>query len=495
MKSVQNVGDMDPDDFRRHGRDCVEWVASYLEHPEDFPVFARSAPGDLVAKLPTTPPPQAEPMEAILEDFRFLIVPGITHWASPGWFAYFSSSASAPAILAEILAAGLSVNAMLWRTSPAATELEEVVTDWLRQMLGLPADFRGVLMDSASISTLVALAAAREQVPGLNARQDGLCGRGLPPLRLYTSEQAHSSIDKAAVTLGIGQHNVRKVPTDEAFRMDPMALELAIEDDIRQGAVPFCVVASLGTTGPSSLDSLSAIGAVCRRKNLWLHVDGAYGAMAAIAPEFRHILNGIETVQSLVVNPHKWLFVPLECSAFFIRRPEVLKRAFSVVPEYLRTVEGDVNNYMDWGPQLSRRFRALKLWFVIRHFGHDGLADRIREHVRLARRFASWIDKSPAFERLAPTPLSTVCFRAHPAGLNDGAALDALNEDLLSRVNARGAVFLSHTKLRGRYTLRLTIGNIRTQEKDVALAWAILQSELEALTSGRLRPLVGAGKA
>jgi aromatic-L-amino-acid/L-tryptophan decarboxylase len=472
---------MDADSFRRYGHQVVDWIADYLAHSERYPVLSRVAPGAIKAQLPAHPPDDPEPMAHILEDFDRIIIPGITHWNHPAFFAYFAITGSAPGILGELLTAALNVNGMVWKTSPAATELEEQTLDWLRQMLGLPADFRGVIMDTASMAGLVALAAAREAL-GLNIRRDGLAGRGdLPRLRMYTSEQAHSSIEKGALTLGIGQENVRKIPTDGAFRMEPEILSRAIQDDIAAGWRPFCVVATLGTTSTTSIDPVPAIAGICHKYDLWLHVDGAYGGMAAIVPEMRAVLAGCEHADSIVVNPHKWLFTPIDCSAFYVRDPDTLKRAFSLVPDYLKTGEDDVTNYMDWGVQLGRRFRALKLWMVIRYFGHRGLAAHIRNHVALGHEFAAWVDESPHFERLAPTPFSTVCFRAHPRGIDDEGALDRLNARLLEAVNAGGEAYLSHTTLNGRYTLRLAIGNIRTEQKHVARAWEILQTELESL--------------
>ena len=487
-----DVHDMDPESFRRYGHQLIDWIADYLAHTERYPVLSRVKPGEIKARLPQSPPKEPEPMEQILADFESVIMPGITHWNHPAFFAYFAITGSGPGILGELLSAALNVNGMLWKTSPAATELEEVALDWLRQMLGLPEAFRGVITDTASMSSLLAIAAAREQVPDLRVREEGLSGRAdVPRLRLYTSEQAHSSIEKAAITLGIGQRGVRKIPVDEAFRMDAAALARAIEEDLSEGWRPFCVAATVGTTSTTSIDPVPEIAALCRQHGLWLHVDGAYGGMAAIVPEFRHVLAGCEHADSIVVNPHKWLFTPIDCSAFFVRRPEVLKRAFSLVPEYLKTAEEEVTNYMDWGVQLGRRFRALKLWMVMRYFGHQGLAARIREHIRLGQQLARWIDEHPDFERMAPTPFSTVCFRARPRRLagddspETAAYLDELNAALLEAVNATGEAYLSHTKLHGRFTLRMAIGNLRTTEAHVRRAWELLQEHAARLDTAR----------
>jgi aromatic-L-amino-acid decarboxylase len=481
---VNEAGDIPVEEFKRAASRVIDWIASYLEHPEDYPVLARVKPGELTAALPASPPTTAESLDEVLKDFEKLVVPGITHWNHPCFFAYFSISGSGPGILGELLSAALNVNGMLWQTSPAATELEELALDWLRQLLGLPETFDGVIMDTASVSTLCAIAAARHALSDLEIRERGMSGRSdLPLLRLYTSEQAHSSVEKAALVLGIGKAGVRKIPTDDAFRMDAGALESAITEDRAAGHRPFCVAATVGTTSTTSIDPVPAIAEICRREGLWLHVDAAYAGSAAVIPEFRHILDGCDAATSIVVNPHKWLFTPIDCSALYTTRPDVLTGAFSLVPEYLRTgVEGEVRNYMDWGVSLGRRFRALKLWMVLRCFGTDGIALRLREHIRLAQQFADWIDEHSEFERLAPTPLSVVCFRARPAHIHDDAeALNAFNERLLQRLNAGGEVYLSHTTLDGRYTLRLAIGNVRTEERHVARAWDLVRTESEQL--------------
>ncbi|MCS6816714.1 MAG: aminotransferase class I/II-fold pyridoxal phosphate-dependent enzyme [Blastocatellia bacterium] len=478
------VSDMPLEDFRRFGHQVVEWIADYLAGIERYPVLARVRPGEIRQRLSAHPPREGESLEVILRDFEQVVLPGITHWNHPGFMAYFAITGSGPGILGELLAAALNVNAMLWKTSPAATELEQVVLDWLRQMLGLPPEFEGIIYDTASISSLCALAAAREAL-GLGVREEGLAGRAaLPRLRIYASEEAHSSIEKAAIVLGFGQAGVRKIPTDEAFRMDVSALERAIEEDRAMGWRPCCVVATVGTTSTTSSDPVPEIARVCERYGVWLHVDAAYAGAAAIVPEFRHVLDGCERADSLVVNPHKWLFTPMDLSAFYCRRMDVLRRAFSLVPEYLRTEEEGVRNFMDYGPQLGRRFRALKLWMVIRYFGQEGLAARIREHIRLAQQFAAWVDADPDFERVAPTPLSTVCFRARPQSLAlSEADLDRFNAALLEAINATGECFLSHTRIRGRLALRLAIGNVRTNERHVQRAWELLRAHAARLRS------------
>src|ERR687894_1406770 len=381
-------------------------------------------------------------MEEIIADVNRLVVPALTHWSHPAFFAYFATSTSAPGIFGEMLSAAFDTKALLWRAAPAAQELEEVTLSWLRQMIGLPEAFSGIIYDTASVSTLHAIAAAREGL-NLRVREDGMSGRAdLPLLRVYASEQAHSSVEKCALTLGLGQRSLRKIAADAEFRMDAAALARAIEEDRAAGHLPFCVVATAGTTSTSSIDPISAIADLCERERLWLHVDAAYAGSAAVAPELRHILDGSERADSLVLNPHKWLFTPFDLSVLYTRRMDLLHRAFSLVPEYLRTLEEgreSVRNHSEYGVQLGRRFRALKLWMIIRYFGHEGLAARIREHCRLARLFASWVEESEGWERLAPVPLSLVCFRACPAAADEteaerAARLDRLNESLMNSV-------------------------------------------------------------
>jgi aromatic-L-amino-acid/L-tryptophan decarboxylase len=471
-----SLGDLPSLELTERGREVLDWIASYLDHPEKYPVQSQAAPGDIRAALPASPPRSAEPLAQILDDFERTIIPGITHWNHPAFFGYFATSSSVPGIIAEMLVAALDVKAMLWKTSPAATELEQVATDWLRQMLGLGDGWFGMTTDTASMSTMLALAAAREAKPELAVRERGLAGRAdLPRLRVYASEQAHSSVDKAALALGFGLENVVHIEADEDFRMRPEALAAAIAADRAAGMLPIACVGTVGTTSTSSIDPVRAIAEICRREGVWLHVDGAYGGTLAIVPEFRGILDGVEGADSFVVNPHKWLFTPFDCSALFIKRPDVLKRAFSLVPEYLVTREqDDVVNYMDYGVQLGRRFRALKLWTIIRAFGVDGLAERLRAHCALAREFAEWVRASGDWQLMAPVPFSLVCFRYAPRNTRE-AERDRMNEAIMHAVNDGGAVFLSHTRLGGRFTLRLSVGNIRTEERHVALAWEKLR--------------------
>jgi aromatic-L-amino-acid decarboxylase len=486
------TGDMDPMVFRHYGYRVVDWIADYLEEVRKYPVLSRNMPGDVRRVLPAHPPVQSEAMEAILADVNRILMPGITHWNAPGFLAYFSTTGSGPGILGEMLTSALNVNAMLWRTSPAATELEQVTLDWLRQMLGLPRPLFGVINDSASTGVLYALAAAREAIPALSIRQKGMAGRHeLPRLRFYASQEAHSSIDKAGIVLGIGQEGLRKIRADSEFRMDTIELEHAIQEDSDAGWLPFAVIATVGTTSTSSIDPVSQIADICERHGLWLHVDAAYGGSAAVDPAMRWVLSGCERADSLIVNPHKWLFTPIDCSVLYTRKPDVLKAAFSLTPEYLRNMEGlgdEVPNLMDYSSALGRRFRSLKLWMVIRYFGQEGMAARIREHIRVAHLLSQWIDETPNFERMAPTPFSLVCFRAHPEGMDDEATLEVLNERMMNSINAGGRFFLSHTRLHGVFTLRVAIGNLRTTEQDIRDLWKEVQAclELALLSEGRV---------
>src|SRR5438093_5687343 len=422
--AVSKAGDMPAEEFRRFGHEIVDWIADYFERIEDLPVLAQVEPGELKAQLPSDPPESGESMETILADVDRLIVPALTHWSHPSFFAYFATSTSAPGIFGELLSAAFDVKSMLWRTSPASTELEEVTLDWLRQMIGLDAGMSGFIYDTASVSSMHAIAAAREGVE-LRIREEGMSGReDLPLLRVYASEQAHSSIDKGIITLGLGQRALRKIPTDSEFRMDPKALAEAIDEDKRNGMLPFCVVATVGTTSTSSVDPVPAIVEICEKHAIWLHVDAAYAGSAAIVPELRNILDVCDRADSLVLHPHRCLFTHFDLSVLYCRHLDLLRRAFSLVPEYLRTPEQEkVRSGSDYGIQLGRRFRALKLWMIIRYFGHEGLAARIREHCRLAKLFASWIEESPDWELLAPVPFSLVCFRACPQVEEDNESM------------------------------------------------------------------------
>jgi aromatic-L-amino-acid/L-tryptophan decarboxylase len=477
------AGDMDPEVYRREARRVADWVADYLRDIELYPVLSPTQPGGVRAALPVSPPSAGEPFESVLSDLDQVLLPATTHWQSPGFMAYFASTGSGPGILGESIAAALNVNAMLWRTAPAATELEQVVLDWLRQMVGLPRPLFGVINDTASSSTLYALAAARESLTDLRIRELGMAGRHeLPRLRYYASAEAHSSVEKAGIVLGIGREGLRRIPVDDRYRMDAVALRQAIQEDLAAGIRPFAVVATAGTTSTTSVDPVAAIAGVCERHGLWLHVDAAYGGAAAAAPELRWVLEGAERADSIVINPHKWLFTPIDCSVLWTRRPEMLRGAFSIVPEYLTSAEGgsdDTPNLMDYGVSLGRRMRALKLWMVIRHFGTDGLAARIREHCKLASTLAHWAEHEDDFELLAPAPLSVVCLRAHPPGLDDPATLDILNQRIVDRINTGGRYFLSHTRLRDGYAIRVAFGNLRQEPRHARGVITALRSALD----------------
>jgi aromatic-L-amino-acid decarboxylase len=457
---------MNPAEFRRQAHSLVDWIATYLEQVERYPVVPRVAPGDVRAALPAQAPEHGEAFEAVFADFERVLVPALTHWNHPGFLAYFASSASGPGVLGEMLSGALNQQAMLWKTSPAATELEEVALGWLRQLVGLPGAFEGVIYDTASVSTLHALAAARERaVPGVRAH--GLAAAG-QPLRIYCSEHAHSSVDKAAMTLGFGLEALRKIPADADFRMRADALAAALDEDLARGVQPVAVTATIGTTSTTSADPVAAIAEVCAARGVWLHVDAAYAGVAAMVPELRPLFEGWEKADSIVLNPHKWLFTPMDLSVLYCRHMDVLRAAFSLVPDFLKTAEGEagVRNLMDTGIQLGRRFRSLKLWMVMRDFGAEGMRAVYREHLRLARLFASWVDADSRFERVAPVPFSVVCFRLRGA--------DELSERLMERVNASGEIYLSHTRLDGRFVIRLAIGHYRTSERHVARAWKLL---------------------
>jgi aromatic-L-amino-acid decarboxylase len=451
------------EEFRQYGHDVVDWLAGYLKDIRQYPVLPDMQPGDLMDRLPARAPDSGEPMDAILEDFQRSIVPALTHWNHPRFFAYFAISASEPGILAEMLAAGLNVNGMVWRSCPALTELEQVTLSWLRQWMGLPEDFFGIIYDTASVSTMHAIAAAREMVdPETRTRGNS------PGLVMYTSEHANSSVEKSGMTLGIGQDNIRKIPVDDAFRMRVDVLRETVAADRLAGKRPFCIIPTVGTTSTSSIDAVDAVADIAEECGAWLHVDAAYGGAAAVVPELRSILDGAERAHSLVVNAHKWLFTPFDLSAFYTRKPEILRRAFSLVPDYLET-PGDPRavNYMDYGVQLGRRFRALKLWFIMRHYGREGIAGLIRAHIGYAQRLAGLIREHPDFEVSAPTPFSLICFRY--------LGSDDENRALLEAVNSSGKAFLSHTVLNGQFVLRLAIGNMGTQWEDVEETWNLIR--------------------
>jgi aromatic-L-amino-acid/L-tryptophan decarboxylase len=472
---------MDPETFRRHGHDVIDRIADYMQNVEGYPVLSRVKPGEIRDQLPGEAPPQGESMESILEDFERIIMPGVTHWNHPRFFAYFPANHSGPAILGELLSAGLGVNGMVWQSCPAATELEEVVMEWVRRMLGLPEPFRGVIQDTASTASLCALLCARERSSGFEINRRGPAGwAGTGTLRVYVSTEAHSSIEKGAKIAGFGAENVVSIAVDERLALDAEALERKIVADRERGFKPCCVVATIGTTSSTAIDPLRRIGEIAARHGLWLHVDAALAGSAAILPEMRGLIDGVELCHSFVFNPHKWLFTNFDCSAFFCREPETLVRTLTILPEYLKTgFDDEVTNFRDWGIPLGRRFRALKLWFVLRWFGLEGLQERLRAHIALAREFFGWVEESADFEVLAPVPVQTVCFRYNPwkggGGGDREGRIEELNRAILDAVNASGRIFITQTRLKDRYCLRLSVGQIATAREHVEQAWQALR--------------------
>jgi len=471
---------MKDDSFRRHAHAFVDWMADYLEGVERFPVRSRTRPGEISARLPAAPPEAGEPIEAIFRDFEDIILPGITHWQHPGFHAFFPANSSPPSVLAEMLTATLGVQGMIWQTSPAATELEIRVLDWLRQMIGLPQGFAGVIQDTASAATLCALLAARERATGGLGNAQGLADQGR--FAVYCSAEAHSSVDKAVRIAGLGDEALRKIPADAAFAMRADALARAIAADRAAGARPLCVIATLGTTAAGGFDPLPEIAPICAREGLWLHVDAAWAGSALVLPEARWMIAGVDAADSFVFNPHKWLFTNFDCSACFVRDAETWVRTFAIAPEYLKTAEdAEVVNFRDWGIALGRRFRALKLWFVIRNFGVEGLRARIRAHIALARDLAERIAAAPDFEILAPARLALFCFRYRPQGMAEGAALDALNARLLDVLNDSGRVYLTHARLNGAYAIRFCVGQTATERRHIEAAWSLIQETARGL--------------
>jgi aromatic-L-amino-acid decarboxylase len=471
---------METAEFRRHAHALVDWMADYLERVETYPVRAQVKPGEIAARLPLAPPEEGEPMERIVRDFERDVLPGMTHWQHPSFFAYFPANSSPPSVLAEMLTATLGAQCMLWQTSPAATEMETRVLDWLRQLIGLPEGFTGVIQDSASSAILCAILTARERVTGWRANEEGLATG--PPITVYCSTETHSATEKDAKVAGLGRRNVRKIAVDERFALRPDALEAAIVEDRAAGAVPACVVASLGTTGVGAMDPLGPIGEVCRRHGVWLHVDAAWAGSALLLPEHRALLDGIEHVDSFVFNPHKWLFTNFDCSAHFVRDPRALVRTLEIVPAYLDTRERpQVIDYRDWSVPLGRRFRALKLWFVLRSYGAAELRRRIAAHIALAGELETWLTAAPDFELTAPRSLALLNFRYRPRGLDDPAALDRLNERLLAALNDSGALYLTQNRVRGRYSIRVSIGQRATERRHVEAAWQRIQQTARAL--------------
>ena len=473
-----SLGDIDPAEFRRHLHEVADWIADYRENIGSLPISPTAAPGAIRAQLPAEAPEHGEPVADILADVDRIIMPGVMHWAHPQFVGYFGATTTGPGILAEMIASALNINAMTWRTSPVATELETHVLSWLQQWLGLGDEFSGVVYDTASISTMHALAAAREEASSA-IRAQGLSGRAdVPMFRIYTSDQAHSSVDKAAIALGLGEENVRRVASDAEFRMDVDALRAAVAADVRDGYKPLAVVATVGTTSTASVDPVAEIATVCTEHQMWLHIDAAYGGGMALLPEYAWMTEGWNEADSLVVNPHKMLFVPFDFSALYVRNIARLRKVFTLVPEYLRgDAAGAEINYMDYGVQLGRRFRALKAWMVWRTFGRAGIAARIRDHMRLAQLFTGWINDDPRFELAAPTVMGVVCFRVI-------APDETINGRLVERINAAGETYLMQTKLRGRPVMRMGLGNLLTTEEHLRNVWRIITAAADDALKG-----------
>jgi aromatic-L-amino-acid decarboxylase len=469
---------MTPDEFREHGHEVVEWLAAYMESVEDYPVLAQVKPGEIRSRLPDHAPEHGEPFEAVMEDLNEIVMPGVTHWQSPNFFAYFAANTSGPSILAELITAGLGIQGMLWTTGPVATELETHVLDWLAEMLGLPSRFMSssdggaVIQDSASSASLVALLTARERATGFMSNESGLA----PGLVAYASNQAHSSIEKAVRIAGLGSEYLRLIDVDESLAMRPEALKAAMADDQAAGLTPAFVVATVGTTSSTAMDPVRPIGEIARHHGAWFHVDAAWAGNAAICPEHRPLQDGLELADSYLVNPHKWMFTNFDCDAYYVADRDALIRTLSVLPEYLRneaSTSGAVIDYRDWQIPLGRRFRALKLWFVIRHYGVEGLRHHIREHIRLGQELAARVEEHPDFELAAPTPLNLVCFR-HVGG-------DDVSERIVEAVNAGGRAFLTHTKISGRYAIRFNVGQTQTEEHHVEKAWNLITQTAKEL--------------
>lgn len=472
---------MTAEEFRKHAHELVEWITDYLENKEKYPVKPRVKPGEIFGRLPDGAPQEPEPFEKIQKDFDEIIMPGMTHWQSPNFFAYFPANSSPPSVLAEMLTATLGAQCMIWDTSPAAAELEEKMMIWLRDLTGLPDDFEGVIQDSASTATLAAIITAREKSSGFLINEQGFPGS--PVLRVYCSGQAHSSIEKAVKICGIGKANLVKIPVRKDFSMDPVLLEKAVSDDLRKGYRPCCVVATIGTTGTTAVDPLREIGEICSRNGIWLHVDAAMAGTALILPEYRWMTDGREYIDSFLFNPHKWMFTNFDCTAFFIKDAGRLIRTFEILPEYLRTrTRGQVNDYRDWGIPLGRRFRALKLWYVMRSYGAEGLREKIRNHIEYAANLKNLILAEDDFELLAPVVINVVCFRYKPAGYSE-EKLNALNEQLNHALNDSGKIYLTHTILNGIYTLRMVTAQTDLTSAHVEKAWELIKTTARAITA------------
>ena len=471
---------MTPDDFRKHAHELVEWMAGYMENVENYPVKSSVKPGEIFSKIPDSPPSQPESFKALMTDFDEIIMPGITHWQNPNFFAYFPANNSPASILAEMLTASIGAQCMIWETSPAAAELEEKMMIWLRDLIGLPSEFEGVIQDSASTATLAAILTAREKTTNFLINNDGAEQAGT--LKVYCSNQTHSSVEKAVKISGIGRSNMVKIPLKEDFSMDSEMLKEAIVQDKERGYIPCCVVATIGTTGTTAVDPIRAIGEICREFGIWLHVDAAMAGTALILPEFQWMLDGREYIDSFVFNPHKWMFTNFDCTAYFVKDAGALIKTFEVLPEYLKTrTRGKVNDYRDWGVPLGRRFRALKLWAVIRSYGTEGLREKVRYHISIASKLSSMISKEVDFEILAPVIISVVCFRYIPKGYNE-KQINSLNEKLNHMLNDSGKIYLSHTVLNSRYTLRMVTAQTNVTLEHVEKAWALIKETARGLS-------------
>ncbi len=471
---------MNNHDFRKHAHQLVDWMADYMENLHELPVKPNISPGDIKNQLPALSPGQGEDFERIFEDFKNIILPGMTHWQHPQFFAYFPTGWSGPSILAEMLVATMGAQCMTWLTSPAAEELEERMMEWLRDAFGLPANLTGVIQDGSSSATLVAILSAREAYSGFAINRNGFTGK--EKFRIYTSSQAHSSVDKAVKIAGIGIENLIKIETDEAFALIPEKLEAAIAADIQQGFSPLCVVSTIGSTSSTAIDPIAPIGAICAKYHCWHHIDASYAGVALILPEMRWMISGIEAADSIVINPHKWMFTHMDLSAYYVKNKQTLLDTFSILPEYLKTPEDKlVNNYRDWGIPLGRRFRALKLWFVMRTYGLEGIQQIIRRHIEYGQWLRDEIAATAGFEVLAPVPLNLVCFRFKPEGIRDEETLENLNKTLLNNLNNSGRILLTQTKLDGKYVIRFVAGQINTRKEDLAEGWALIRKEATAL--------------
>jgi aromatic-L-amino-acid/L-tryptophan decarboxylase len=472
---------MKTDEFRKYAHELVDWMAGYLENVEKYPVKSSVEPGEIFSKIPDKPPVNSEPFSCLMRDLDEIIMPGITHWQNPNFFAYFPANSSPPSILAEMIISTLAAQCMIWETSPAAAELEEKMIIWLREMIGLPSGFEGVIQDSASTATLAAILTAREKTTGFSINIDGAQHSGT--LRVYCSEQTHSSVEKAVKISGIGKKNIVKIPVRNDFSMDTVKLLEAISRDIIKGYIPCCVVATLGTTGTTAVDSIRETGEICNKHDIWLHVDAAMAGTALILPEFQWMLDGREFIDSFVFNPHKWMFTNFDCTAYFVKDASTLIKTFEILPEYLKTrTRGKVNDYRDWGVPLGRRFRALKLWSVIRSYGTEGLREKIRYHINIASRLSGMISEEDDFEILAPVIICVVCFRFRPAGYNEDQ-INSLNEKLNHLLNDSGKIYLTHTVLTGRYTLRMVTAQTNVTLEHVEKAWIMIMKTARSLIS------------